>query len=124
MLVVGLRNASTPELNSYLVLTGSVVCVVVAGNVLQVVHRVCSSRSKRLPLRRGHLVVDRQRVVGVSRGTGLRVHLGHLVAVYNWRGGYQHVSMRHCPRHGLLPELVTPHCWGQQQRILGMEAVR
>lgn len=120
----GLRSAYTLELNSYLILTGSVVCVVVmARNVLQVVHRVCPSGSKRLPLRRGCLVVDRQRVVGVGRGTGLRVHLGHLVAVHNWRGGHQHVSMRHGPCHGLLPELVTPHCWGQQQRILGMEAI-
>lgn len=84
---------------------------------------MCSSGGKRLPLRRGHLVVDRQRVVGVVRGTGLRVHLGHLVAVHDRRDGQQHVGVRHRPRHRLLPELVTPHRRRQQQWILGVEAV-
>lgn len=85
---------------------------------------MCSSGGKLLPLRRGRVVVDRQRVVGVVRGTGLRVHLGHLVAVHDRRGWHQHVGMRHRPCHRLLPELVTPHCRGKQQGILGVEAVR
>lgn len=112
-----------PGLNSYLVLAGSAVRVVVARNVLQVVHRVCSSGGKRLPLRGAGLVVDRQRVVGVVRGTGLRVHLGHLVAVHDRRDGHQHVGMGHGPGHGLLPELVAPHRRRQQQGVLGVEPV-
>jgi len=96
--------------------------VVVTGNVLKVVHRVCSSGGKRLPLGRGPLVVDRQRVV-VGRGGGLRVHLGHLVAVHDGRHRHQHVGVRHGPHHRLLPELVAPHR-RRQQRILGAEAVR
>lgn len=68
-------------------------------------------------------MVDRQRVVGVVRRTGLRVHLGHPVAVHDRRDGQQHVGVRHRPRHRLLPELVTPHR-RRQQGILGMEAVR
>lgn len=83
---------------------------------------MCSSGGKRLPLGRGRLVVDRQRVVGVVRRTGLRVHLGHPVAVHDRRDRQQHVGVRHRPRHCLLPELVTPHRW-RQQGILGMEAV-
>lgn len=84
-----------------------------------------SSGGERLPLRRGHLtVVDRQRVVGVARGTGLRVHLGYLVAVHDRRDWHQHVGVRHRPRHRLLSELVAPHRRRQQQGILGVEAVR
>lgn len=49
---------------------------------------MCPSGGKRLPLRRARLVVDRQRVVGVVRGSGLRVHLGHLVAVHDGRDGH------------------------------------
>lgn len=82
---------------------------------------MCSSGGKRLPLRRARLVVDRQRVV-VVRGSGLRVHLGHLVAVHDRRDGHEHVGVRHRPRHRLLPELVAPHRRGQQG-ILGVEAV-
>lgn len=115
---------SQESLNSYLVLAGSAVRVVVAGNILKVVHCVCPSGGERLPLRRGHLVVDRQSVVGVVGGTGLRVHLGHLVAVHDRRGGHQHVGVRHRPRHRLLPKLVAPHRWGQQQGILGVKAIR
>lgn len=82
---------------------------------------MCSSGGERLPLRRARLVADRQRVV-VVRGTGLRVHLGHLVPVHDGRGGHQHVGVRHGPRHRLLPELVAPHRRGQQG-VLGAEAV-
>lgn len=84
---------------------------------------MCSPRGKRLPLGRGCLVVDHQRVVGVVRGIGLRVRLGHLVTVYDRRGGQQHVGLRHRPRHGLLPKLVAPHRRGQQG-ILGVETLR
>lgn len=85
---------------------------------------MCSSGSKRLPLGRAGVMVHHQRVVGVIGGTGLGVHLGHLVAVHDRRGRHQHVGVGHGPRHGLLPELVAPHCWRQQQRILGVQAVR
>lgn len=82
------KNRPTRSLDSYLVLTGSAVLVVVAGDVLQVVHRVCPSGRERLPLGRGRagVMVDHQRVVRVIGGTGLGVHLGHLVAVHDRRG--------------------------------------
>lgn len=94
----------------------------VAGSELEVVHGVRPPGGEGLPLGRGRLVVDRQRVVRVVEAADLRVHLGRFVALLDRRDGQQHVGVRHRPRHRFLPKLVAPHCRGQQ-RILGVQPV-
>ena len=89
-----------------------------ARDVVQLFHRVVSARGEGLAL--GRRAALAQGGVRVIRGTGMRVHLGHAVAVQH-RRGHEDIRVRDGPRQGLLREGRPLR---GQQRVLGMQALR
>lgn len=92
---------------------------VVARDVVQLLHGVVSARGERLAL--GGCLALAQRGIRVTGGTGMRVHLGHAVAVQHGRG-HKDVRMREGPRQGLLRE-GRPLRRRGQQGVLGVQAL-
>lgn len=80
---------------------------------MELLHGLCAARGERLPLG-GRLVRvygvvrscdgcgggSSSRSIAAVRGTGMRVHFGHLVAVHDWRGGHEHVRVGYGSGHG------------------------
>lgn len=91
---------------------------VVARDVVQLFHGVVSARGEGLAL--GRRAALAQGGVRVIRGTGMRVHLGHAVAVQH-RRGHEDIRVRDGPRQGLLREGRPLR---GQQRVLGVQALR
>lgn len=98
------------ELNSHFGLTARTVVVVVLllsrlRDIVQLFHGLRAAGGKRLSLGGG--LAFGQRVVhcssaAVVRGTGMRVHFGHLVAVQERRGRHEHVRVRYGSGHGFV----------------------
>lgn len=89
----------------------------VAGDIVQLLHRVVSARSEGLAL--GCRLALAQRGIGVIGGTGMGVHLGHAVAVQHGRG-HKNVRVRDGPRQGLLRKGRPLR---GQQWVLGVQAL-
>lgn len=90
----------------------------VAGDIVQLLHRVVSARGEGLAL--GCRLALAQCGIGVTGGTGMGVHLGHAVA-FQHGCGHKDVRVREGPGQGLLGE--GRPLWGQQ-RVLGVQALR
>ncbi len=115
--------------DSYFSLTGgSVLMMVMSGDILQVVHRMHAAVGVRLPFVAHLRAVNSQCVVGlVVAAAGVWMHLHHFVVpVHDRCGRHEHVRVRQRPRHGLLAEIGAPqgeHLIRREQRVLGVQSV-
>lgn len=97
-------------LNSHFGLTACTVVVVMLllgrlRDIVQLFDGLRAARGKRLSFGGG--LAFGQGVVhcssaAVVRGTGMRMHFGHLVVVQERRGGHKHVRVRYGSGHGLV----------------------
>ncbi len=116
--------------DSYFSLTGgSVLMMVMSGDILQVVHRMHAAVGECLPLVAHLRAVNSQCVVGlvVAAAAGVWMHLHHFVVpVHDRCGRHEHVRVWQRPRHGLLAVIGAPqgeHLIGREQRVPGVQSV-